>query len=120
MHRLAEKPSLATEQTSTQAWRSGSVRPMLSRPTKSVPHKTRKTSPSVALMVVPLIAGQPSSTNGAGAAEGVVDVSEVDEVGVTLDVLSEEELDDVTLTGYGGGVKVEVTLALGTGKALLL
>lgn len=56
------------------------------RPLKSVSHRTRKTSPSVAVRVVPLRAGQPSGTNGAGVAEGVV-------------VSSEDELVDVTLTG---------------------
>ena len=93
------------------------------------------------------MAGQPSLTNGAGAAEGVgaiysdvvevdsdvvevdSDVVEVDSdlvmvdsnlVGVTLDVDSLDELVDVTLTGYGAGDKVEVPLALGTGKAPLL
>jgi len=91
-------------------------------------------------MVVPFMAGQPSLTNGAGAAEGVgaiySDVVEVDSdvvvedsdlvmvdsnlVGVTLDVASVEELVDVTLTGYGAGDKVEVPLAPGTGKPPLL
>lgn len=100
------------------------------------------------------MAGQPSLTNGAGAAEGVgaiysdvvevdsdvvevdSDVVEVDSdevvedsdlvmvdsnlVGVTLDVASVDELVDVTLTGYGAGDKVEVPLALGTGKPPLL
>lgn len=57
-------------------------------------------------MVVPLMAGQPSGTNGAGGGDGVV-VVETDE-------LVEVELVDVTLTGYGGRYGIEVMLVVGT------